>query len=93
MQMTRSVDASELRRNLRRYVKRAERGERFEVTDHGRAVAVLGPIGEPAGPLQRLVAAGRVAPPVGDLLDLLPPRGRPTTRTSEALSKERAERS
>jgi prevent-host-death family protein len=90
--MGRRVDVRELRRSLGRYVRRAERGERFEVTDHGRAVAALGPLGEP-GPLQRLVAAGRVAPPTGDLLDLLPPRGRPTVRVSEALSEERAERS
>ena len=62
------------------------------MTEHGRPVAVLAPLGEPQGPRDRLVAAGRVAPPRRDLLELLPPQGRPSTRTSDALLAERAER-
>ena len=82
----------ELRQNLSKYLRRVERGERLEVTEHGRPVAVLAPLGEPETPLARLMAAGRVTPPRKDLLELLPPRGKTSTRTSEALLAERAER-
>jgi prevent-host-death family protein len=88
----RKVGVRELRQNLSVYLRRVQRGERLEVTDHGRPVAVLAPIGGSAGVLERLVVAGRVLPPTGDLLDLLPPKGRPSTRVSEALLEERSER-
>ncbi len=88
----RQVGVRELRQNLSKYLRRVERGERLEVTEHGRLVAVLAPLGETQTPLARLVAAGRVVPPRVDILDLLPPRGRISTRTSEALLDERAER-
>ena len=88
----RRVGVRELHQNLSVYLRRVQRGERLEVTEHGRPVAVLGPIGGSAGPLDRLVAAGRVLPPAGDLMELLPPKGRPSTRVSEALLDERAER-
>jgi len=88
----RKVGVRELRQNLSVYLRRVQRGERLEVTEHGRPVAVLGPIGASASTLDRLVAAGRVVPPGGDLLDLLPPKGRASTRLSEALLDERAER-
>lgn len=81
-----------MRQNLSKYLRRVERGERLEVTEHGRPVAVLAPLGEPESPLARLVAAGRVAQPRRDLLELLPPKGRSSTRTSDALLEERAER-
>jgi prevent-host-death family protein len=88
----RRVGVRALRQNLSVYLRRVQRGERLEVTDHGRPVAVLAPIGDSAGTLERLVVTGRVLPPTGDLLDLLPPKGRPSTRVSEALLEERAER-
>jgi prevent-host-death family protein len=88
----RRVGVRELRQNLSKYLRRVERGERLEVTEHGRPVAVLGPLGEAETPLERLIAAGRVIPPTEDILDLLPPRGRVSTRTSAALLEERAER-
>lgn len=88
----RRVGVRELRQNLSRCLRRMERGERLEVTVRGRPVAVLAPLGEPGSPLDRLVAAGRVRAPQGDLLELLPPRGRPSTRLSAALAAEREER-
>ena len=88
----RRVGVRELRQNLSVYLRRVERGERLEVTDHGRLVAVLAPTGEPAGAVERLVATGRVVPPTGSLLEILPPKGRSSTRMSEALVDERAER-
>jgi prevent-host-death family protein len=59
----RGVCVRELRQNLSKYLRRVERGERLEVTEHGRPAAVLGPVGELASPLERLVAAGRATPP------------------------------
>ena len=88
----RRVGVRELRQNLSKYLRRVERGERLEVTERGRPVAVLAPLGESESPLGRLVAAGRILPPQAELLELLPPRGRPSRRTSEALLDERAER-
>ncbi|MBA3691586.1 MAG: type II toxin-antitoxin system prevent-host-death family antitoxin [Actinobacteria bacterium] len=89
----RQVGVRELRQNLSVYLRRVARGERLEVTERGRPVAVLAPIGvEPEGTLGRLIATGRALPPTGDLLDILPPKGRPSTRLTEALLDERAER-
>jgi hypothetical protein len=42
--------------------------------------------------IERLVASGRASAPIGDILTLLPPRGRTSTRTSEALAEDRADR-
>ena len=88
----RQVGIRELRQNLSKYLRRVEQGERLEVTDHGRAVAVLAPLGAPTGPMQRLVAAGRVVPPTTDLLTAIPPKGQPTTTASDALAAERQDR-
>jgi antitoxin (DNA-binding transcriptional repressor) of toxin-antitoxin stability system len=56
----------------------AERGETFEVTDRGRAVALITPL-RSANPLDRMRVAGDVSTPTGDIGDLpaplsLPPR-------------------
>src|SRR3990172_2291085 len=59
----RQVGVRELRQNLSKYLRRVERGERLEVTEHGRPIAVLTPLGEADTPLARLIAAGRVMPP------------------------------
>lgn len=88
----RRVGVRELRQNLSKYLRRVERGERLEVTERGRPVAVLAPLPEADGSLARLVLAGRVIPPSHDLMALLPPKGRPSRRTSEALIEERADR-
>ena len=86
------VGVRELRQNLSRYLRRVARGERLEVTERGRPVALLGPIGESESPLRRLVASGRVRPPQGDLLDLAPPKGRVSTKGTEALQELREDR-
>jgi prevent-host-death family protein len=65
MYMTgRSVGVAELRRDLSRYLKRVERGERLLVTDHNRPVAELGPPPTEGAALDRLIAEGRVQRPV-----------------------------
>jgi prevent-host-death family protein len=86
------VGVRELRQNLSKYLRRVARGETLEVTERGRPVAILGPLGEPASPLGRLLSTGRARRPEGDLVELLPPRGHVSTELSEALLDERTER-
>jgi prevent-host-death family protein len=88
----RQVGVRELRQNLSKYLRRVERGERLEVTERGRPVAVLVPIGRAESPLARLIATGRATTPAGDILRLLPPPGRVSTSASEALLEDRADR-
>lgn len=88
-----SVGIRELRHNLSIYLRRVLDGETLQVTDRGRAVAILAPLPEAASPLQRLVLSGRASAPAGDLLKLGPPRARrPSTRVSKALQQLRSER-
>jgi prevent-host-death family protein len=86
------VGVRELRQNLSVYLDRVRAGERFEVTDRGSPVAALIPLPTPSTALERLIATGRVAAPEGDLLDLPVPKGRPSTKASDALAKQRGER-
>ena len=88
---TSRVGVRELRQNLSVYLRRIHRGERFEVTDRGNPVALLIPLESDLSPLQRLIAEGRVRAPVGDLLELPAPEGKPTTAVSEALLEDREE--
>jgi prevent-host-death family protein len=86
------VGVRELRQNLSRYLRRVASGERLEVTERGKAVALLAPLSESYSALQRLVASGRARPPQGDLLDLAPPRGLIATKGTDALRELREER-
>ena len=87
-----AVGIRELRQNLSVYLKRVtEDGETFEVTDHGKPVALLSPRrGEDW--YQAMVAAGRIRPASGSLKDLPPLRGPITTDGTEALQEQREER-
>jgi prevent-host-death family protein len=86
------VGVRELRQNLSRYLRRVASGERLEVTEHGKPVAMLGPVDESKSGLKRLVASGRATPPHGDLLDLAPPKGPVTRRGTKALEELREDR-
>jgi prevent-host-death family protein len=86
------VGVRELRQNMSRYLRRVASGERLEVTERGKAVAVLAPLSESSSALQHLVASGRARPPQGDLLDLAPPRGPVTTKGIDALRELGEER-
>lgn len=59
----RTVGVAELRRNLSRYLRRVEEGERLLVTDRNRPVAELGPPPATGRELDRLIAEGRVSRP------------------------------
>ena len=66
------IGVRELRQNASRYLALVAQGERFEVTDRGRPVALLVPASGNAW--QDLLASGRMAPPheEGDVADLKP---------------------
>ncbi len=76
----RSIGIRELRQQASTYLRDVERGETVEVTDRGRPVARLVPVGR-SDPRAELITSGRLARGEGDLLKLgapLPPaRGRP----------------
>ncbi|MEX1047667.1 MAG: type II toxin-antitoxin system prevent-host-death family antitoxin [Actinomycetota bacterium] len=86
------VGVRELRQNLSKYLRRVVRGETLEVTERGTPVAILAPLPEPTGTVDKLVAAGKASAPKGSLLELLPPRGKPSRKLSEALEELREER-
>ncbi len=89
---TSRVGIRELRQNLSVYLRRIHHGERFEVTDRGRPVALLVPLADKLSPLERLIAEGRATRPVGNLLDLRPLPGEPSTAASDALLADREDR-
>lgn len=64
MYMSDSVGVAELRQNLSVYLRRVRNGERLLVTDRNRPVAELGPAPSTGPDLDRLIAEGRVSPPL-----------------------------
>jgi prevent-host-death family protein len=86
------VGVRELRQNLSVYLRRVEKGETLDVTDHGRLVARIEPAPAPdTSALDRLVAEHR-ARPAGRAVSALPqpirlPSGTPTA--SETLRRMR----
>ena len=92
MKAENQVGVRELRQNLSVYLRRIARGETLEVTDRGRAVAVLAPLPKPASMLDRLRAEGRLIPATGDLLPLKRRPIRIDRPTSELLDEQRADR-
>ncbi len=89
---TSRVGVRALRQNLSVYLRRIHRGERFEVTDRGRPVALLVPLAGNESPLARLVAQGRASMPTRNLLDLPPLVSEPSTAASDALIADRDDR-
>ena len=89
---TSRVGIRELRQNLSVYLRRLDGGERFEITDRGRPVALLVPLASSQSPLEKLVAQGRARMPARDLLDLPSPPGEPSTAASDALVADRDDR-
>lgn len=87
-----AVGIRELRQNLSVYLKRVtEDGETFEVTDHGKPVALLSPRkGEDW--YNAMVAAGRIRPGKGNFKDLPPPIGPVSTRGTDALRQQREDK-
>jgi prevent-host-death family protein len=90
---THRVGVRELRQNLSVYLRRVkESGETLEVTEHGHAVARLGPL--PAAtlsPYERMLAEGRIRPAAGDLLGLEPLELAPGISLTDMLLSMREE--
>jgi prevent-host-death family protein len=81
----------ELRDSLTATIRRVQRGETIEVTNHGKPVAVLAPV--PGNRLERLIATGEATPPRKRFklpAKLLPVTGEMTA--SEAIEEDRSER-
>lgn len=90
----RAIGIRELRQQASRYLRDVRRGESIEVTDRGHPVAWLVPV--PAGRgLHELEESGRLAPAIGDALDLGPPlagaagQALPSEALADARSDER----
>jgi prevent-host-death family protein len=83
------VGVRELRQNLSVYLRRVKEGESLEVTEHGRAVAVLAPLREPVSAYDRMVAEGRITPAQGSFDDMPPPLGPLGTAGTDALAADR----
>lgn len=93
--MSARVGIRELRQHLSRYVERVKEGEVFEVTEHGRPVALLRPLPKEADLVARLEAEGRLARrPTTRVRDLPPPLKRPpgARPMSEILDEIREDR-
>jgi prevent-host-death family protein len=56
------IGVRELNQQTSRVIERVKRGEVVEITDRGQLVARLVPATAPPGPLERMVAEGRVRP-------------------------------
>lgn len=81
------VGVRELRQNLSVYLERVLVGERLEVTDRGRPVALLVPLPAATTLVDRLVAEGRAVPASRGLDDLPPLRGVGATGLDAALQQ------
>lgn len=89
------VGIRDIRQNLSKYLVRVEAGETFEITDHGRPVATLGPLRRAHSPtLERLAARGWAILGTGEnLADLgLPLPGSEGPGISEVLDELREDR-
>ncbi len=67
-----TVGVRELRQRASELLRRVEAGERIEVTDRGRPVAVLAPLPGP-DPIERLRATGDLTPARRDMADVPDP--------------------
>jgi prevent-host-death family protein len=92
----RQAPVSILKAQLSQYLAAVKAGEEVVVTERGRPVARLVPVGEahaPEGRVAMLVREGRIRPPTGPLslrpVEALPKD--PHGRVLEALLEERAE--
>ena len=85
------IGVRQLQQNAGAALRRVRRGERLEVTDRGRPVAVLAPAVH-RNVIDALEAAGRVTRGEGDLLDLPAPirSAAGTERPSRRLARLRA---
>lgn len=77
----------ELRQHASRWLGRVRSGESFEITDRGRAVALLSPL-TTESVLDRLLAAGEVTPATASVLDVEPVAAEPGSKTPSEVLRE-----
>lgn len=93
MSVQKRVGVRELRQNLSVYLARVvEEGETLEVTDRGRAVALLAPLVRGEDALSRLRREGRLIPAAGELLESRRRARARARRIARELHVERADR-
>lgn len=80
------VGVRALKQNASAVVARAASGESVTITDRGRPVAQLIPLG--ASQLQRLVASGRARPARRSLIDLPAPAPGPSVSAAVAAGRD-----
>jgi prevent-host-death family protein len=68
------IGVRELNQNTSQVLARVSGGETVEITDRGRPVARLVPVGDDRSALAKLVASGRAVPPTGAGPVPLPPK-------------------
>ena len=88
------VGIREIRQHLSKYLKRVAEGETFEVTDHGRPVAMLSPVSTSRQPtLERLARDGWIILGTGEDItamgDPLPYDGPPTANVLDDIREDR----
>ena len=88
------VGIREIRQHLSKYLKRVAEGETFEVTDHGRPVAMLSPVSTSRQPtLERLARDGWIILGTGEDItamgDPLPYDGPPTADVLDDIREDR----
>lgn len=83
-----SVGLRELRLDLRRHLARVKNGERLEITEHGRPVALLVPVPAEDSWFARMIAEGRAARPARAIRTLPPPLPAPPGWSSRRVLDE-----
>jgi prevent-host-death family protein len=86
-----SVGIRELRQRASELLRLVQRGERIEVTDRGRPVAVLAPLPH-GGPLERLRSTGDISGAEGELDDLPAPLAVPAGQETPSVALARLRR-
>ncbi len=87
----RTISHRELRNSSAKVLRDVQAGEIIEVTNHGEVAAVLVP--PSLAPFERLVAAGKVRPPLDRSVDLRRlRRSKSASTTTEILADVRGER-
>jgi prevent-host-death family protein len=86
------IGVRELNQNTSQVLARVSGGETIEITDRGRPVARLVPVGDETSTLARLVSSGRAVAPMGSGPVPLPPKlGDPTVDAASELAALRDE--
>ncbi|HST47673.1 type II toxin-antitoxin system Phd/YefM family antitoxin [Jatrophihabitans sp.] len=91
--MEEEVGVRELRQQASALLQKVATGVTIRITNHGRPVAQLTPVGEQRASRADLIASGELQPGRGDLLDVEPvaaPAG--VLSTEELLAEQRADR-